>query len=128
MSKPKVLQYDWEQLTGQEELDREDMDSLRLWLRGVMADCSSHKNKIVAFLNTNATYLLSKPTSDLAVCLYWLLIQAEQDRLFRFTAATLDEANCELSIATLLDLISDSFAYSKRSIPVVLGIPPRIIL
>ena len=76
MKPPKILRYDWTDLTGLEELDSIEMEDLRLMFRE-MSGCHDliRKNVLEAFFLKNATYLLSKPTSDTCVILYRLLEQ-----------------------------------------------------
>jgi hypothetical protein len=125
---PKILRYDWADLTGQEELEPQEVESLRLVIKVIESNLFDHKGLIQALLQDHTTYLLSKPTSDFGVIVYRLLDQDGIDKSVRFQAIHGGDKDTELSIQELVNLISGSFALSKRPMPIISGIPPRIYL
>lgn len=128
MKAPKVLRYDWADLTGLEELDSNEMEELRLMFRE-MSGCHDliRKNVLEAFFLKNATYLLSKPTSDTCVILYRLLEQELKETLNNNVAIAMT-LQCVFSMGQFVDLVTESFFFTKRPIPIVSGTPPRIWL
>ena len=128
MKPPKVLRYDWADLTGLEELDPEDMESLRVMFRTIMANDSLALSVLYKFFNDNATNILLRPTSDTCVVLYRLLEQLPKETLNSTPAINIAQSNKSFSMGQFFDLVMESFFFSKRPVPIVSGNPPRILL
>ena len=124
MSAAKILRYDWADLTGQDELDSGEIEAIRQTLRSAMATPCLTQGFFLSLLNVHSAYLLSKPTSDFAVCLYRLFEQDGVDKSLRFLLGT--EESEAMSVQQLMDLVQESFVFRKRPIPIISGIPPRI--
>jgi hypothetical protein len=130
MRGPKVLRYSWEELTGLEELDSDELEKFRLMWR-VINDCFT-ADLIRSLLEYSGTDVLSRPTCDLCVVIYRLL--ESQDRLLLNTITAISGSiiapsnDDSMSFGQLMSLIEDSFIFSKRPIPIVSGNVPRIWL
>ena len=132
MKAPKVLRYDWTDLTGLEELDSSEMEDLRLMFRTMgAAGIGSCKNILQQFFAEHATDLLLRPTSDLSVVLFRLLVQSDKETLnttaFAITVKSTPLGE-SLSFGQFVDLVAESFFFTKRPMPIVSGTPPRIWL
>ena len=127
---PKVLKYSWEELTGLEELDSDEMEKFRLMWRAIN-DCFT-VDLIRSLLERNCTHVLSRPTCDLNVVLYRLLEDQSRLLLNTFTAisgSVIASSNDDsMSFGQFMSLIEDSFVFSKRPMPIVSGDVPEVWL
>ena len=134
MSKPpKILRYDWSELTGLIGLESNELEELRLMFRNLLtSNPNQHRSLLQHFFEGQATYILLKPTSDLDVSLYRLLEQFNLMYLSEVIAIRAPVVNysCDLdmSFGQFMRLVESSFVFRQRPIPVVSGLRPMICL
>jgi hypothetical protein len=134
MSKaPKILRYDWSELTGLIELESNELEELRLMFRNLLTSSpNQHRSILQHFFEGQATYLLLKPTSDLAVSLYRLLEQYNLMYLSEVVAIRAKAINfsfdLDMSFGQFIQLVESSFVFRQRPIPVVSGLRTMINL
>jgi hypothetical protein len=128
----KVLRHTWEDLTGLDELDSSEMEDLRLMFRSMFADHPNlNRRHIQAFFEKNATYILSKTTSDTCVVLYRLLEPFAPTYLSGITLIGdifLPPLGVTMSAAAFVSLVYESFLFSKRPVPIISGIRPGVLV
>ena len=132
MKPAKVLRHTWEDLTGLDELDSSEMEELRLMFRSMFSDHPNlNRHHIQAFFSKNATYILSKTTSDTCVVLFRLLEPFAPTYLSGITLIGdifVPPLGVTMSAAAFVSLVYESFLLSKRLIPIVSGERPGVLL
>ena len=132
MKAAKVLRHSWEELTGLEELDSNEMEELRLMFNSMFADSTYlNRSHLQAFFEKHATYILSKTTSDMCVVLFRLL---EPSALSYLATVTLigdifvPSLGVTFTAAQFHTLVYESFVINKRPVPIVTGFRPMVSL
>ena len=134
MSKPpKILRYDWSELTGLIGLESNELEELRLMFRNLLtSNPNQHRSLLQHFFEGQATYILLKPTSDLAVSLYRLLKQCDTIYLCEVLAIRAPGVNysydLDMSFGQFMQLVENSFIFRQRPIPIIFGLRPTICL
>ena len=123
MKGPKVLKYDWEDLTGTEEIENYFVDDLRRTLVIIKAN-GQDRNFLRALFERQAGYVLACPGSDLCVILYRLLKPISVETLKTIYAINL--ADGAMSFLQFIEMVEAG--YALKPIPVVLGEVPGINL
>jgi hypothetical protein len=132
MKAAKIIRHSWEELTGLEELDSNEMEELRLMFNSMFAD-SPYMNRwhLQAFFEKHATYILSKPTSDMCVVLFRLLTPFAPSYLATVVLIGdifMPSLGTTFTAAQFSTLVYESFAINKRPVPIVTGFRPVVSL